>query len=164
MFWNQCCDVVQNLPQTFANSNFNIFHSAPESIYFFETLITINTNLITGGIILINITFQFPWWSGQTWSKGLPADRAGHPEDESEDDGHRWSPLLLQEPQLQAVRRRRTAIRTEEMDPLFWGRHRHHLLRCHVWVRPSVAWGWDHGEENINLSKLQSHNKICCFF
>ena len=136
----------------------------PTISLFLWSLITININLITSGIILINITLQFPWWSGQTWSKGLPADRAGHPEDESEDDGHRWSPLLLQEPQLQAVRRRRTAIRTEEMDPLFWGRHRHHLLRCHVWVRPSVAWGWDHGEENINLSKLQSHNKICCFF
>ena len=63
--------------------------------------------------------FQFPRRPRQTRGKGLPADRAGHPEDEGEDDGHRGGPLLLQEPQLQAVRRRRTAIRTEEMDPLF---------------------------------------------
>ena len=63
--------------------------------------------------------FQLPGRPRQTGSEGLPADRAGHPEDEGEDNGHRRSPLLLQEPQLQAVRRRRTAIRTEEMDSLF---------------------------------------------
>ena len=32
LFWNQCCDVVQNLPGIFAFSNFYVFHSTLISI------------------------------------------------------------------------------------------------------------------------------------
>ena len=93
--------------------------------------------------------FQLPRRPRQTRRKGLPADRARHPEDESEDNGHRGGALLLQEPQLQALRRGWAEVGAEKVDPLFRGRHRHHLLCCHVRVRPSAARGRDHGMGNI---------------
>ena len=49
LFWNQCCDAVQNLPWTVAFSNFYVFHS---------TLVTID-NIVTKSK-LWNLTLSFP--------------------------------------------------------------------------------------------------------
>lgn len=47
------------------------------------------------------VLFQFLGRSGPTWSQGLPTDRAGHSPNASEDNRHRGSSLLIQEPQFQ---------------------------------------------------------------
>jgi len=65
----------------------------------------------------------------------------------------KWVPLRLSELfavifnwfiSRQIVRRRRPALRAEEVDPLLRGRDGHHLLRGHVWVRSSASWRRDH--------------------
>ena len=48
--------------------------------------------------------FQFPGWSWSNRSEGLHADRAGHPENPSEDDRNRRSALPLLKSQLQVSR------------------------------------------------------------
>ena len=45
LFWNQCCDVVQNLPGIFAFSNFYLFHSTLTTNHFFQITPVLNTGL-----------------------------------------------------------------------------------------------------------------------
>lgn len=47
----------------------------------------------------------------------------------------------------QAVRRGRSEVGEEEVDPLFRGRHSHHFLRGAQRIRPGAAWGRDHGKD-----------------
>lgn len=88
-------------------------------------------------------SFQFPWRPRQTRKKGLYANGTRYSADQGENHRDRWGPLLLQESQLQVIRCRRTAVRAEKMDPLFWRCNSNYLLRGHERVWSSASWRWN---------------------